>query len=137
MFKKFKVWGCFLEIACYCLNIDANFGHFQKLCFMHFDKQSRRDEVFFIKNTSQFNRQSLFHVSYAACYKDFADLQIDFFIKTDSFPLRPLDCWRSSRDRQQQNVDFDYRDMHWSNSDNSSCVFDSSDDNVPLFAIPK
>lgn len=132
MFKKFKVWGCFLEIACYCLNIDANFGHFQKLCFMHFDKQSRRDEVFFIKNTSQFNRQSLFHVSYAACYKDFADFQIDFFIKTDSFPLRPLDCWRSSRDRQQQNVDFDYRDMHWSNSDNSSCVFDSSDDNVEL-----
>ena len=59
---------------------------------MHFDKQSRRDEVFFIKNTSQFNRQSLFHVSYAACYKDFADFQIDFFIKTDSFPLRPLDC---------------------------------------------
>lgn len=46
---------------------------------MHFDKQSRRDEVFSIKNTSQFYRQSPFRVSYAACYKDFADFQIDFF----------------------------------------------------------
>ena len=75
MLKKFKVCGCFLEIACCCLNIDANFGHFQKLCFMHFDKQSRRDEVFFIKNS-----HSPFHVSYAACYKDFADFQIDLFL---------------------------------------------------------
>ena len=169
MLKKFKVYGYFLETAWYCLNIDVDFAHFQKMCFMHFDKKSRRDEVFFIKNTSefnrqnpfhvsyaacckdfadfqidffikadsfllrsfmhfdkksrpdevffiknisQFNRQNQFHVSYAACCKDFADFQIDFFIKTDSFLLRSLDCRRSSRDRQQQNVDFDYRDLH-------------------------
>ena len=112
MLKKFKVYDYFLETAWYCLNIDVDFAHFQKMCFMHFDKKSRRDEVFFIKNISQFNRQNQFHVSYAACCKDFADFQIDFFIKTDSFLLRSLDCRRSSRDRQQQNVDFDYRDLH-------------------------
>ena len=73
----------------------------------------------------------MFHVSYVACCKDFVDFQIDLFIETDSFPLRSIDCGNSWV-RQQQEVNFDYRDMCWSNSDNSS-VFDSSDDdNVEL-----
>lgn len=84
---------------------------------------------FFIKSTSQFIRQSSFHVSYAACCsKDSVDFQIDLFIKTDSFPLRPIDC-RNSWARQQQYVDFNYRDMYSTDSD----MFDSNDDeNVEL-----
>ena len=78
---------------------------------MHFGKQNRSDDVFFIKKTSQFNHQSLFHVSYAACCKDFVDFQIDLFIKTDSPLLRSRDH-RNSRVRQQQDFEFDYRDMY-------------------------
>ena len=115
---------CFLEIVCYCLSFNADFAQFLKMYLMHFDKQKWW-------NTSQFNRQTLFHVSYVACCKDFVDFQIDLFIETDSFPLRSIDCGNSWV-RQQQEVDLDYRDMYWSNSDNSG-VFDSSDDdNVEL-----
>ena len=71
--------------------------------------------------------QSAYHVYYAACCKDFVHFQIDLFIKTDSFLLRSTNC-RNSWVRQQQDVDFDYKSMCWSNSDNSD-VFDSSDDN--------
>ena len=67
----------------------------------------------------------MFH---AASCKDFVDFQIDLFIKTDSFLLRFIDCGNSWV-RQQQDVDFYYRDICSSNSD----VFDSSDgDNVEL-----
>ena len=66
MFKKFKVCDCYPEIACYCLSIDADFAQFRKMCFIHFEKQNRNDDVYFIKDTSQLSRQSLFHVTYAA-----------------------------------------------------------------------
>ena len=111
MFKKFKVCDYFLEIACYCLSFDADFAQFRKICLIHFGKQNRSDDVFFIKKTSQFNHQSLFRVFYAACCKDFVDFQIDLFIKTDSSLLRSRDH-RNSRVRQQQDFEFDYRDMY-------------------------
>ena len=78
---------------------------------MHFGKQNRSDDVFFIKKTSQFNHQSLFRVFYTACCKDFVNFQIDLFIKTDSSLLRSRDH-RNSRVRQQQDFEFDYRDMY-------------------------
>ena len=105
----------------------ADLDQFRKMCLMHFDKQSRCDDVFFIKNTPQFSTQSPFHVSYAACCKDFVDFQIDLFIETDLFPLRSVDCG-NSWGRQQEDIDFDYRDMYWSDSD----MFDSDDKNIEL-----
>ena len=41
MFKKFKVCDCFMEIACYCLNISATFTHFRKMCLIHFDNRAK------------------------------------------------------------------------------------------------
>ena len=32
MHKKFKVCDCYLDIACYCLNINADFLQFQEEC---------------------------------------------------------------------------------------------------------
>ena len=32
MHEKFKVCDCFLDIACYCLNINADFLQFQEEC---------------------------------------------------------------------------------------------------------
>ena len=81
MFKKFKVCDYFLEIACYCLSIDANFGQSRKMCLIHF----RSDDAFFIKNNSQFNRKP-FRMSFVSCCKDFFDFQID---------LRSIDCRNS------------------------------------------
>ena len=82
---------------------NADLDQFRKMCLMHFDKQSRCDDVFFIKNTPQFSTQSPFHVSYAACCKDFVDFQIDLFIETDLFPLRSVDCG-NSWGRQQEDI---------------------------------
>ena len=52
MFKKFIVCDCFLEIACHCLNIDANFGQFKRMCLKHFDKRNGSNGIFGILNTS-------------------------------------------------------------------------------------
>ena len=57
MFKKFIVCDCFLEIVCYCLNFNANFGQFKRMCLMHFDKKNGSNCVFVIMNTlEQFMR---------------------------------------------------------------------------------
>ena len=49
---------------------------------------------------------SLFHETFVVCCKTFVDFQIDFFVKTDSFPLRTVK-WRYSWARAE--ADFNYR----------------------------
>ena len=88
MFKKFKVCDCFLDIACYCLNINAHFAQFQKKCLR---LKGGWNDIFIIKNSSQ-TSTNLIQVTYIACCKKFAGFQIDFFVKTESFPLRTIDC---------------------------------------------
>ena len=68
--------------------------------------------------------------------KDFVDFQIELLIKTDSFELRSIDCdWTreyqiQSNGDDDEDIDFVYRDMYLSDSDN---MFDgSNDDNVKL-----
>ena len=53
MFKKCIACDCFLEIACHCLNINANFGQFKEMCFKHFGKKNGSNNVFFIMNASE------------------------------------------------------------------------------------
>ena len=89
--KKFEVCDCFLEIACYCWLSMLIFVSFQKraLCiltntaevFAYFllRTHSRSDNVFFIKNTLQFNRRP-FCMSYVFYFQDFIDFQIDLFM---------------------------------------------------------
>ena len=53
MFKKLIVCDYFLEIACRCLNMNANFGQFKGMCLMHFDKMNGSNSVFVIMNASE------------------------------------------------------------------------------------
>ena len=53
MFKKFIVCDCFLEIACHCLNRNANFGQFKGTCLKHFDKNNGSNSVLVILNASE------------------------------------------------------------------------------------
>ena len=50
MFKKFIVCDCFQGIACHCLNMNANFGHFKGMSLKHFDKNNGSNSVFVIMN---------------------------------------------------------------------------------------
>ena len=78
MLKKLIVCDYFLEIACHCLNMNANFGQFKGMCLMHFDKMNG-------------SNSPSFHVTHIGCCKDFVDFQIDLFNKT-SFQQRSIDC---------------------------------------------
>ena len=131
MFKKFNVCDYFLEIACYCLSIDVDFAQFKRMCIFHFGKRNGSNSIFVILKTSQFMRQSLFHVTYVACCKDIVDLQIDLFNETSS-RLRSIGCENTSK--QHQDVDFNYEeDTYLSDYDVDSDVFDrGDDDNVEL-----
>ena len=53
MFKKLIVCDYFLEIACHCLNMNANFGQFKGMCLIHFDKMNGSNSVFVIMNASE------------------------------------------------------------------------------------
>ena len=53
MFKKLIVCDYFLEIACHCFNMNANFGQFKGMCLMHFDKMNGSNSVFVIMNASE------------------------------------------------------------------------------------
>ena len=88
MFKNFKVCDYFLDIACYCLDVNADFAQFRKYCV----ELKGWNDIFIIKNTSRTSGASLFHETYVACCNNFVGFQIDLFVKTDSFPLRTVDC---------------------------------------------
>ena len=88
MFKKFKVCDCFLDIACSCLGKNADFAQFRKDCV----KLKSWNDTSIIKNSFRTSDVCLFHVTYVASCKNFVDFQIDLFVKTDSFPLRTVDC---------------------------------------------
>lgn len=77
-----------MDIACYCLKINADFAPFQNDCV----KLKGWNDTFVIKNTSQTSDVSSFHVNYVVCCKKFSAFQIDLFLKTESFPLRRVDC---------------------------------------------
>ena len=86
MFKKFILCDCSMEIACHCLNMNANFGQFKGMCLKYFDKKNDSNRVFVIMNASEHIVQKcLFHVTYMASCKDFVDFQIELFIKIESF----------------------------------------------------
>ena len=103
------------------------------MCFMHFDKKNGSNSIFAIMNTSeQIMQQSPFHATYIAFCKDFTDFQIDLFNET-SFRLRSIDS--ENTNRQQQDVDFDYKEIMYLARDHDvgSCVFHSEDDdNIEL-----
>ena len=131
MFKKLIVCDFFVEIACHCLNTNANFGQLKRTCLKHFDKKNGSNSVFVIMNALQHIVQQIpFHVTYTACSKDFVGFQIELFIKTYSFQLTSIYCdW--TREYQIQ-VDSDdnfvsREDMYLNNSDD---IFDSSDDDI-------
>ena len=58
-----------------------------------------------MKNSSQASDANPFHVTYVAYRKKLVDFQINLFVKTDSFPLRTVDCRYSSA---RTDVDFDH-----------------------------
>ena len=85
--KKFKVCHCFLDIACFCLEKNADFAQFRKECV----KLIGWNDIFVIKDIRQTSDVSPFHVTYIACCNKFVDFQINLFVKTESFSLRRID----------------------------------------------
>ena len=88
---------CFLDIVCYRLDVNADFVQFQKECLR---LKVGWNDVFLIKNPSG-TPTNLIQVTYLACCKNFVDFQIDLSVKTESFPLRTIDCrysWTSDFD---------------------------------------
>ena len=61
-------------------------------------------------------------MTYIACCKKFVDFQIDLFVKTESFPLRTIDCRYSWA---RADVDFVYEAYY----DNFLEIYYESDDN--------
>ena len=89
MYKKFKVCDCFLDIACYCLDINADFDQFQKECVR---LKGGWNGIFVMKKSTIYDAFRLNQVTYIACCKKFVDFQIDFFVKTELFSLRTINC---------------------------------------------
>ena len=56
-FQNFRVCDCFLDIVCFCLNINTDFAQFRKYCV----ELKRWNDIFIIKNTSRTSGVSLFH----------------------------------------------------------------------------
>ena len=100
MCKKFKMCGCFQDVACYCLEINATLDQFQKECVK---LNGGWNDIFIIKNVVR-NRSMPIPVTYFACCKKFVNFQIDLFVKTQTFPLRTIDC-RYSWSRQAVNFE--------------------------------
>ena len=127
MFKKLKECYCYLDIACYCLDIDADFDQFQKECLK---LNGGWNDIFVIKNPTRTPFRSI-QLSYIACCKKFVNFQIDLFVKTESFPLRTIDCrYRWTR----ADVGFDYEDdnfieIYYNSYDNDSNDSDDNDNN--------
>ena len=79
---------CFLDIACYCLEKNADFAQFCKECVKLIDW----NDIFVMKDSRKTSDVSQFQVTYIACCKKFVDFQIDLFVKTESLPLKAIDC---------------------------------------------
>lgn len=97
-----KKYDGFLDIACYCLKINADFAQFQNDCV----KLKGWNNTFVIKSTSLTSDVSSFHVSYVVCCKKFSDFQIGLFLETELLPLRTVDCRYSWA---RTDVGLDYR----------------------------
>ena len=117
----------FLDTACYCLDIDADFACFQRECF----KQKKYTYIFIIHDWTQ-KRSKIFPVKFIACCKRSIDHQIDLFVKENSFPLGSVVfnyAWT------RENVDsggigFDYNDNFMQICcDSESCSDDGKDSN--------
>ena len=121
---------CFLDIACYCLNKNADFTRFRKDCV----KLNGWNDIFVINNSSQTSDVSLFHVTCIAFCKKFVDFQIDLFVKTYLFPLRTVYCRYSWA---RTNIDFDYETDNflevYYNTDNGSDSDSDSDEQTNCF----
>ena len=73
--------------------------------------------LFIIEDTGW--NSSLSPVTFTACYKKFVDFQIDLFVKTDSFPLRTINCRYSVARRDDTYFDYDdnFLEIYYDNSD--------------------
>ena len=117
-----------MDIACYCLDINADFAQFQKKCVR---LNGGWNDIFIIKNATQ-NPFRLIQVTYIACCIKFVDLQIDLFAKAE-LPLRTIDCnysWTTA------DADFDYEDSFLEiyydsdDSDNNDNSFSKGQTNI-------
>lgn len=126
MFKKFKVSDCFLDVTCYCLEINANFDQFQKECL-----KLCYDDVLIIKNSGLRSNRML-SVTFVACCKNFIDFQIDLFIKASLFPLKKIDCnypWA----RGIADFESSFLEIYYNDSDNDESDNDDDNDQTNVF----
>ena len=127
MLKKIYTCDCFLDLAAYCLETNADFDCFRSLCV----KQMKRKDIFIIHDVER--RSTVFSpIKLVDCCKNFVNFQIDFYVKTDSFPLKSVVCnYTWARAEADDCADFDYRDIFvesYYNSDDDSDFNNSSTD---------
>ena len=99
MYKRYKVFDCFLEVAYYCLHTDADFVTYEKIGKQKFDAVDSR--IFCILKVESNGLRAI----YVTCCSNFVDFQIDLFkVMPDTFPLA---CNYAER-CCYGDVDFDY-----------------------------
>ena len=83
MLKRYKMCDCFLDMARYCLHINAGFATFKKMCEEKFD-DSVDSRIFCILKAEP----NVSRATYIACCTNFVDFQIYLFkVMPDTFPL--------------------------------------------------
>lgn len=103
--KRYKVCGCFFDVACYCLHANADFVTFEKMCKENFDSSNLNDNGIFYILKAKLNVQSATDI---ACCRNFVEFQIDKFkVLADMFPLANIACNYAER-CSYGDADFDY-----------------------------
>lgn len=144
MLKKSEVCHCFLDVVCYCLEMNADFDQFQRKCFM----LKPTNEIFVIE-TSGPTSWNILHVKFLACCQKFVEFRINLFSNDGMFPLKKANrdyTW--ARRDYKSDVDFDCNNNFFEIHCNNVSHYDSGDDDdkqvlfllkvlSPLFTILK
>ena len=112
MLRNIYTCDCFLDIACYSLEMNDGFVDFQRKC----TKEKTYKDIFIIRDCTDRRQSCFFLIKFVICCKEFVDFQIDLFVKEESFPLRSVTCNYAfaAKNVETPNIDFDYDDnfMH-------------------------
>ena len=82
--KKIYTCDCFLDIACTFLVVDDDFVSFKESVWK---RENSKTYLFFVI----WQREDFLNFNFVCC-REFADFQIDLFVKTKTFPLKTISC---------------------------------------------
>ena len=88
MLKKNYTCDCFLDIACTCLVVDNDFVKFQRKCL----EERKFEGVFVLCDMTERRLSQFYPAKFTVCCREFANFQIDLFVKTKTFPWKTISC---------------------------------------------